>query len=212
MQNLHKPAWMVLLFGALSLVNCSGSGSLTASREISMVREYLSPRSIDDLERSIENFQQWPHWHVWTRSVESSTPAPQADSMVRFKIEPPDKPWKRFELQARITRFVPRKILELQLLSDSTGKITRMLSDILWRIELEPASPGQTLIRATVSARTQGVRSGLLAVLVPRILLNQVLYADLDELAGLKPHLPDESRPLISTGSSTESERLPTSQ
>jgi hypothetical protein len=145
--------------------------------ELTFIRQVRSPLSIDVLQQDLANTPTWPEWHFNVQRVES-TP-----STLRLYLEPPKKEWKRFELDLQVDQKSPNRI-EAQVLRESKGRLEKLLSDVHWSIELLPAPEGQgTLIRGEARARTLGPKARMIGRVVPRIVMNQVFYPDLEALA-----------------------------
>lgn len=183
-------------WGAL-FVAVSGSGVLLMAsvaqgpdRRIDFHRETGSARSPSEVAPFLNDPAKWPQWFHALKQVRSpdgnaaAQPLEPGRTQLRLLIEPPKKEWKRFELEVRVTAFEPGRKLELELVKDSTGKLDRLFSKIRYRVELRPDGTG-TRILGNASALTRNWRSRLFGWMIPRILMHQIFYPDLIELAKL---------------------------
>jgi hypothetical protein len=147
--------------------------------ELSFERQVRSPLSIEALQQELANTPTWQEWHFNVQRVEATS----SPSTLRFFLEPPKKEWKRFELDLQVEQKSPNRI-ESRVLQESKGRLEKLLSTISWSIQLLPDPEGQgTLIRGEAHARTQGPKARMLGRVVPRIVMNQVFYPDLEALA-----------------------------
>jgi len=145
--------------------------------------------AVEELRQELANTKTWPEWHFNAQRLETfaqadqSTSTASASSILRLFLEPPKKEWKRFELDLQVDQKSPDRI-DARIIRESKGRLEKLLSDIRWSIELLPAPDGKgTLIRGEALARTTGPKARLLARVVPRIVMNQVFYPDLEALA-----------------------------
>ncbi|MBC7692550.1 MAG: hypothetical protein H7222_12365 [Methylotenera sp.] len=180
--------------------------------DVTFVRNVPSTLTPQALGKSVALLQDWPLWHHEMTSAElldgRGQPYSRRDQMlnassqgglVLLKIENPQKQWKRFELTAKIVEYRPDQLIHLKLLRDSKNKITQLFDTLEWKIEFLPLDPADasprnkgkdiTLVRGTVIGHTDHWRGRLFCGLTPRIIMNQVLNADLVKLATVDQEL-----------------------
>ena len=165
----------------------------------------------EHLALNVQTIARWPQWFYSLKSVKILSQPSSPDTVVNNKNDPtliqegtrlllmmdPGKGLrKKFEVTARVSRFVPQQLLKLEIEEDSTHRIDEILGNLSWTIEFLPMPPqdqstptkmrGITLIRATVQAETRHWRSRLFGRLTERIVMNQVFYPNLIKLAELR--------------------------
>ena len=167
------------------------------NHRIRLDREAVSERSIEQLGRSLSRYRRWNQWHHQVVDVRLVGQGPETEiavgSIVRFQVEPKGKPWKKFELDAKVERYEPNHLIRLKLIRDSTNRILEQFDELSWEISFEEqptlggASPGThtTQIHGSVEGFTRNWRSRLFSRIAPRILMNQVFYVDIFRLAGM---------------------------
>jgi hypothetical protein len=166
--------------------------ALGPDQEMAMTREVHSPLGTRQLDRSLSVLAHWPQWNfmladaTFASSPTNSAPAGkelvQTGSRIKLGVQPKNLKRRRFELLADVTKYIPQEELSMKLAQDSSGRLTRLFDRLEWRVELVPQKTG-TLVRGVITARTSHWRSRLFAGIAPKILLNQVFYADLQKLA-----------------------------
>jgi hypothetical protein len=165
--------------------------------QVSFERQVASAVEPARIEKAVHNLINWPDWHFNTRQVKAVDAGGQpysakmqtllAGSLLEFEMEPPKKEWRRFVIKAVVTDYFPSKILAVRLLSESSGRLQRIFSNLQWTLEFEPHASGKgTLIRGRVSALTRSRRARIFARIAPRIVMNQVFYPDLEKLARIE--------------------------
>jgi hypothetical protein len=179
------------------------------NHDIVFVRNVPSNLNASFLGKSIAELRDWPLWHHMMVSAQlvdqrgqpysakDQVLDPQSKGgIILLKIENPNKQWKRFELMAEVLEYQPNRLIRLKLLKDSKEKITKIFDTLEWTIELLPPSEPsrhqsapQTTIRGTVIAHTDHWRGRVFGGLTPRIIMNQVFYADLVKFATLDKEL-----------------------
>ena len=176
--------------------------STQADFEVSLEREapLLRPRS--DAIEALQNSNHWKEWNHHLDRVEVESTGSSA--LGTWHLTPTGKPWKSFELRVRSTPL--DQGLEFELLSDSTGRLTRLFRELRWTVRIL-----EHTVQVTVHAQTWSTRARWLARWIPRILLNQALFADVQAL-GVDPKeweqtggmdlAPTESRPVAESGTS----------
>lgn len=182
-----------LLYGILALSCCAFFGILAAGyvaedETITLERNLPLKRSYSSLQQDFNQYENWLHWIKAAKAIEkldsSGIPMPAAGEphvgdKIRILIVPDKKEWKRFTIELQVLEFDLNHHLKLKLLSDSTQKLTRLLQDLQWEVNIL----NEKIIQGFCKAKTQSARSRILAMLASRILLNQVFYVDLIKLA-----------------------------
>ena len=205
-QTRSKPysLYLFLLFSAgfvlcVSLAN-GPDQSLSFKREVPSV---LDPSRY---ERIIGAPNRWPQWFFSLGSVEilgeGANPQPMhVGSLLQLNMAPKKLTSKAFALKVKITEYSPGRVLKMQIVEDSSQRLTRLFDRLEWKIEILPHPKG-SLILGTASAHTSHWRSRLFGRLSERILMNQTFYPDLLKLSELtqpfstpdpQSHLPPNS-------------------
>ncbi len=133
-----------------------------------------------ELAYRLSHFSEWPHWFYslgGARSLDGSPTVAQGQT-IELAIDPKKGPSRRFTIIGKVTQFEPGKRLMIQVVSETSGKISRLFENIEWEIELTPSE-----VRGHETAETKSARARLLGRLAPRILLNQIFYPDVIALA-----------------------------
>jgi hypothetical protein len=166
-------------------------------RELDFVREVPSSLSPTRLDRNISTVARWPQWFFALKKVhmgqsETATTAQgnplqkvQKGYILTLDIDSKKGLKKKYSLTAQVTQYIPGKRLDMKILDDTSGKLTRLFDHIEWSIELKPKDKG-SLIRGEMHARTRHWRSRLFGQIAEKILMNQLFYPDLLKLAELK--------------------------
>lgn len=181
---LAATALCAAVFGAYCAFLASGPDT-----PVSFTREVPTLLPLETLSRSIEAITNWPEWFFNAgkiervdasgRSFPTSEQKVQKGALVRIEILPHRGEHRGgFDILVTVREYVPGKLLDLEVLSDQSGRIIKLFDHLEWKIELARESSG-IVIRGTELARTRHWRSRLFAALSPRILLNQVFYPDL---------------------------------
>lgn len=160
--------------------------------DLLLTREVPSTLDLKTLSHALHDLAKWPSWFFSLKEAKIVDPQgldlaadqqfPWVGALIRFKIEPPKKQWKRFEIFLEVTDYVPGKLLVLKLHSDSTNQLTQLFDNFTWKIEFIQEQHS-LLIRGSVSATAKHWRSKLFGAIASRILLNQVFYPNLTRLA-----------------------------
>jgi len=186
--NTAKWFWRSVQMSLVALVGFLVVAALGSDRTVSMERVVPSPFAADKIGAAVHFMSNWPRWHHFAKSAERlgfrDQPVAVSDqyavpgALILLTVDPKDKPWKRFTLKLEVTEYVPYKKISLRLLEDSTGKITKLLDQVSWSIEIIPNATEGSTIHASVSGHTKSWRSRLFGRVASRILLNQILAAD----------------------------------
>jgi len=185
---------LVTMAGALVLATVGLSRS--PDFELRFERRVPSTVSVAVLTQAMGGLANWPDWFYSLKKVETVQGDGELRTGQRLKLwmEPPSKPWKRFEVEAEVLSYKPGRELAIRVLGDSQGKINRILTGLTWRIELLPRLEGAEII-GSATARTAHWRSRLLGRLIERIVMNQVFYPNLTQLSRIKQPLPVHPTP-----------------
>lgn len=155
-------------------------------------REVPSRLSGARLDRNIASLGRWRQWFYHLDQVENINPRLgmnadefEKNSLLRLKIDPKKGERKKFELIMKVADYEPGKNLRLELVEDSSGRLTRIFQQVRWAIHFEPSKEG-TLIQAESQARTQHWKGRLFGKLSERIVMNQTFYPNLLKLSDLR--------------------------
>lgn len=151
--------------------------------DVEFSRDLPSELSASELAPLLATPARWPEWFHQTASVElAGALAPGA--VATLKIDPNKGPWRKYDLIARVNRFEDGRALELQVLEDSSGRLTRLFDRLVWTVEiLPPEKRGKSLVRGTVRAHTHHWKARLFGRVARRILLFQVFFPNTLKLA-----------------------------
>ncbi len=144
--------------------------------EVQMTREAPLLRSREEAIRLLQTPQEWTQWNHHVREVTAGT---IPDSW-KWKLIPPGKPWKSFELLVSSPNPNPSEVREFVLLEDSSKRLTQGFQHLTWKIEVK-----ETSVLVHISGKTRSMRARWFARWMPRIFMNQVLSANAQALAGL---------------------------
>ena len=153
---------------------------------LSLTRQIPSDLDPARLERNISAVTRWPQWFYSLDTVkllDSSTL--KSGAHLELQIDSKKGKWKRFSLKAKVLEYTPGQILRLQILDDSSKRLTRLFDSLEWTIELQPKAQG-SWVKGTVSAHTRHWRSRFFGQVAEKILLNQVFYPNLVKLSELR--------------------------
>ncbi len=192
MQKLRKP-WRVISLVVLGLILGEGiylartpDETLVLDRKL---RSRLTPERID---RNLSSTTRWSQWFSSLAQVQGPAEV-KIGTVVTLKIDPKKGQRKRFELQAQVLDYVPARLLRLRITDDTSGRLTRLFDNLEWTIEIEPTAKGSS-IRGIAQAHTRHWRSRLFGRLAEKILMNQVFYPNLIQLADREqPYTVDEA-------------------
>ncbi len=195
--QISKKPWRVIGFVLLGLALGEGT-YLSQGPDITLVldRRFRSSLSPDRLSRNLSSTSRWPQWfHSLAQVVGPSTL--EKGSQLTLKIDPKKGPKKKFDLQAEVIESIPSRLLHLKITGDSSGRLTHLFDRLEWKIEIDPTEQGSS-IHGIALAHTRHWRARLFGRLTEKILMNQVFYPNLIQLADLKqpfsideaPHLP----------------------
>jgi hypothetical protein len=167
-------------------------------RDLRFVREVpveVSPQAV--------NLSLWTlsNWHKWFFSMASvqrvdlqGLPLPLSEqnlvagAHLLFHVDPKKGKHRRFDLLVVVTQYVPGSRVDLRILSDSSGRLTRLFDPLEWHLALLPPNGATPLrVEGVQTVRTHHWRSRLFAALSERILMNQIFYPDLLKLAKPQP-------------------------
>lgn len=176
----------ILIFSSgltlFSLIACGPNQELHFTRE---VKSKLDPTRLD---RNLSSTTRWPQWFYSLSEVQSpGAPLPKVEkgSILELQMDPKKGQSKKFKLTAEVTEYRPGELIQLKILDDSTGKLTRLFDTLEWKVEFLPNDQG-SLIRGTAKAHTRHWRSRFFGRIAERILMNQVFYPNLIKLSELR--------------------------
>lgn len=186
---MRRFLWITLAVLGLLLAGL-GWAALRPDFDLRMEREVASPLPAAQLGAKLADLPRWRDWHYRMREARmaagQAAGAPLAPgSKVELVFLPKGLGREDYVISARVSRWEPGKAIGLELENDSRGRLTRVFSRLAWTLEIRPEGAGSA-VRATVEARTSSWQARLYGVLAPRVILNQALYANLEELAGVQ--------------------------
>lgn len=156
--------------------------------DVQFSRQVIRKTPMATLEKSLNDLRYWPKWYFHLKRTEPTEGVPAVGSKIRLFMEPPGKEWKRYELEIQIEEYVPGKKFKARLLSDSSGKITRLFENVEWTLEFLPDS-----LVGTLQARTRHWKARVFSSFARKILMNQIYYVNLEKFAGFKESFnPDQ--------------------
>jgi hypothetical protein len=140
---------------------------------------FLSELTIETLENKWSSTTRWANWFFNLDSVIFPKGTYEPGDFIKLKVTSPKKYQKPFYLTLKVENYVPKRTLKLKLVEDSSQKITKLLSDIIWNIQIENDETGKNKIIAEISATTKTWKSRFYGSYAKDILLNQIFYPDL---------------------------------
>jgi hypothetical protein len=187
-------AWtaaIIVIFTATIAILSSGPDF-----DVHLTREVPSDLDAKTLGQAIALTRDWPKWFYSLESAQILDRSGRADpateqkinpgSVIELTFDPQRGPWRKFNVTVQVTQYVPNQMIQMKVMKDSNHKLTRLLDDLEWKVEILPAVTGAgSLVRGTATARTAMWRSRLFGKLFEKILMNQVYYPDIIHLAGL---------------------------
>lgn len=181
--------FIVVLFGASVLLMAAAANG--PDFVLHFEREIPSTLSPERLQYNIASTTRWPQWFYSLAKVRVLESALEDPAMIRegarlsLLMDPGKAMSKRFEIIARVKKYVPGKLVTLEIENDSTSRLSRIFKNLEWTIEFTPKDSG-TLIRGTASATTCHWRSRLFGRIAERVVMNQIYYPNLIKLAELR--------------------------
>lgn len=173
------------------------------NRPIEWTREVPSKETPATLAPAFRDVRNWPIFHHALREVtlsEGGKPVAEFDRIAPgmiadFAIEPKGKEWKRFKIRAEVLAPRAGESLRFRLLSESTGKSTRLLEGFEWWVGVRPASGDDarrgyaSTVFGGASAETKTARARFFGRVAPKILMNQLYQIDLVRLASFTANM-----------------------
>ncbi|MBS1961343.1 MAG: hypothetical protein JST04_03930 [Bdellovibrionales bacterium] len=170
---------------------------------VEWTREVPSKETAATLAPAFRDTRNWPIFHHSLREVrltEGGKPVPEFDRVspgmiATFAIEPKGKEWKRFLIVAEVLPPKVGEALRFRLLSESTGKSTRLLDGFEWWVGFRPANAEEasrgyaTAVFGGASAETKTPRARFFGRVAPTILMNQLYQIDLVRLASFTANM-----------------------
>lgn len=199
--EMNKPTNFRVFFGILGLI--AGAFLIGAiviasgpNQDLSFKREIRSKRTLAELGQELGEISHWKNWFYLLDHVEAmsfgaqAAPTPpetaQSGSFLKLFMDPKKGERKKFALSTKITEYEPNHAIGWQILADSNGKLFKVFDSIFWKVELIPQSDQTVLIRGTEMAHTKSWRARIFGKIAERILMNQVFYPNLIQLADPK--------------------------
>ena len=136
-------------------VGISAALSQGPDRDLTFVREVPVESTREQLDQALGALIQWPQWFYNVAEVQRvdlegnvyplSEQKPLNGAHLLLKIDPKKGAHRKFEILTEVTKFEPGAMLELLVIQDSKGKLSRMFDRLTWRVEVIPAQEGQPL-------------------------------------------------------------------
>ena len=129
---------------------------------------------------------RWPRWFFTLSEVQNLNASTDVQVGFRFvlKMDPRKGERRKFDLKVEVVRYEPNRRLELRILEDSSGRLTRMFDSLLWTIEIEPLPTG-SLLHGHSQVHTRSWKGRVFGQIARKILLNQTFYPNLMQLSEL---------------------------
>lgn len=185
MTPMRKLLYGLLAISLLFLAFC-GIAAFGPERELRFSRNLPIQTPRVQLERIFNDPQQWPVWFQSVAEARLEDPARglTAGQTVLLSVDPRKGPSKIFTLKLKILRFEPSRSLSLELLEDSSGRLTRLFKKLIWSVEIQNQS-SKPILHGEASATAIHWRSKVFGSFAERILLYQSYYFNLLKLADL---------------------------
>ncbi len=191
---------MTLLLKILVFLAIVGAGIAFLSQEpnfpAKFVRAVPSKHSPAEISLALRDPKNWPVFHHSLKNLKgpsgdlpSSEETTTPGTILTFIIEPRDKPWKRREIRAEVVATRAGEAHRFRLLSESSGKMEKILGDIEWWLSLSPAEGRDrergflSVVTGGVTAVTKTARARVFGRAAETILMNQIYPIDLVKLA-----------------------------
>jgi hypothetical protein len=194
----HWRRWLIACLGFVTalLLYCWWEAALP-NETLSFSREVTSKADVASLSPRLDHVTEWKNWFFTAQDIEvvdsQNHPLPKAEQVVRegallnIQVDPGKGSRRRFQIAAKVTHYIPGKLVEIQVLDDSSGKIFHLFDQLSWKIEVSPQASGSgTQIIGTETAHTTHWRSRLFGRIASRVMLNQLFYPNLMVLADPK--------------------------
>jgi hypothetical protein len=194
---------LVLLGASLLLMVSFAQGP---DLQLQFVRQVPSDTSPAKLDRYVSSVTRWPQWFFSLALATIADHKPlEKGAIITFNIDPHKGAHRRFVMTAEVENYSPGHTLELKILTDSSGRLTKLFDLVNWKIDFIPKSvekPGEdgSYIRGTVTAHTHHWRARLFGRMAEKILMNQIFYPDLIKLSELTQPFSLEQTPQSAPG------------
>lgn len=174
--------------------------AVQADLDLHFVRKIPSPVEAMRLDRNISSVTRWPQWLSNVSSVRLlNGDKLQSGATVELTLIPRRGRSLQTYLILKVLEYQPGKVLRLQLMDDSTGRLTQLFSDMEWALRFvpkeEPKGATQTMIEGMAVAHTQNWKARLFGRLAEGIVMYQVFLPDMIKLAYMQqPFAMDTSQ------------------
>lgn len=152
-----------------------------ASAAITLERELPLQTPIAQIREWVQKPDSW--WKLTYGAASSKAESDFVEITIPGKGMRRKPKWIRLKLVALSPETQPTLSWKMDLIANSKNQIPSEISDVHWAFE---ANPSSGTLRVKISAEPHDWRSKLWASLLPKVLLNQLLYWDLEKLAGIK--------------------------
>jgi hypothetical protein len=149
---------------------------------------------------------RWPNWFFSLREVKIMNPealnasqeldeTASIGAIIELIMDPGKGKGKVFTLTVQVASYVPQENeLTIRVLSDSSGRLTKLFDAMEWKIQIKPNPKGSgSLVMGEAKAHTCHWRSRFFGITAEKIMMNQVFYPHLIKLAELKQPFADVS-------------------
>lgn len=190
----------------------------TPDLDLSFARDIPTPLTPERLDKNISSVARWPQWFFSLAKVtlvdspnlklvskQNDSSLIEKGSILKLEINPHKFMSKPFELTAEVMEYQSFHTLRLNILDDSSGRMTRLFDHIEWQFDFE-ATQGGAMIHARELAHTRHWKSRLFGRIAERILMNQIFYPDIIKLSELKHPFKIDDGPKTKGGFGTASD------
>jgi hypothetical protein len=201
-------------------------GARMPDLDLSFARNIPTTLTPERLEKNVSSVARWPQWffslakatildspslRLASKQLGGATPLAydpsliEKGSILKLEIDSHRFLTKPFELIAEVTEYQPSNTLRLNILSDSSGRLTRLFDHIEWQLDFE-TKEGGAMIHAQERAHTQHWKARFFGRIAERILMNQAFYPDVIKLSGLQHPFSVDDGPKTKGGFGTASD------
>ncbi|MEO5969787.1 MAG: hypothetical protein ABIQ95_07640 [Bdellovibrionia bacterium] len=199
-------------------------GARSPDLDLYFARNIPTSLTPERLEKNISSVTRWPQWFFSlakvttldspTLRLASKQPGEathldssliEKGSILKLEINSHRFLAKPFELIAEVMEYQPSHTLHLNIINDSSGRLTRLFDRLEWRLDFE-AKEGGAMIHAQEMAHTRHWKARFFGRIAERILMNQTFYPDIIKLSGLQHPFAIDDGPKAKGGFGTGSD------
>ncbi len=159
--------------------------SKTPDFELQFTRVVPSTLPPERLERHISAISRWPQWFYSLTEVQMLPPTSNLQKGSELLLKMKSRRGDAFDLTARVAEYDPARQIKLDIIQDSSGRLTHAFDQLEWTIELQSHSQGSQ-IRGSARAHTCHWRTRLFGRMAEKILMHQIFYPNLEKLSELR--------------------------